>query len=711
MAARQMHSVCLAIVFALLSPSMANAQATATETPPVARIIPKVDTLHGIVRTDPYAWLRDKNNPDVIAYLEAENRYTETMSSHLSPLAEKLYDEMVGRIQQTDLSVPERIGPYYYYTRTVEGQQYPIFARKRGSLDAPEEVLLDQNELAKGHRYYTLGTRQVSPDHGKLAFSVDTTGAEYFTLMVKDLGTGQVLPDRIPDIHFSVTWAADNATLFYTRTDSAQRPDRILRHRLGTATSRDTLIFHEPDVLFRVGISRTKDDAYLLLSTASFTSSEVHFVRADRPTEPFRVIEPRRKDVLYNVSHQNNRFLIRTNQGATNFKLMETPVSNPRAASWKTVVPHRENTLLDGFDVFRNHLVLYERRDALRQIRIRELASGQEHEIEFDEPVYTVSGGGNADYESSQLRFNYTSLVTPQSVYDYDMSTRARELKKQTEVLGGYDPSLYGTERTWARAQDGTNVPLSLVYRKPLVRDGARPLLLYSYGSYGSSTDPTFSSNNLSLLDRGVIYAIAHIRGGSEMGRHWYDQGKMLNKRNTFTDFIASAEHLVREKYTSPERLAIRGGSAGGLLMGAVVNMQPDLFSVVVADVPFVDVINTMLDASIPLTAGEWEQWGNPAIKEHYDYMITYSPYDNVENKAYPAMLVTTGLNDPRVAFWEPAKWVARLRAHRTDANPLLLKTNMGAGHGGSSGRYDSLRELAFRYAFVLDRLGLNPRM
>jgi oligopeptidase B len=391
--------------------------------------------------------------------------------------------------------------------------------------------------------------------------------------------------------------------------------------------------------------------------------------------------------------------------------LVEALVTDPRAANWKEVVPHRETTLLDGFDVFRNHLVLYERRDALRQIRIRALATGEEHEITFDEPVYTVSGSNNPDYESTRLRFNYTSLVTPSSVYDYDMGTRARELKKRTEVLGGYDPSLYATERTWARAQDGTRVPVSLVYRKPLVKDGARPLFLYSYGSYGSSTDPTFNSNNLSLLDRGVIYAIAHIRGGSEMGRHWYDQGKMLNKRNTFTDFIASAEHLIAERYTSREHLAIRGGSAGGLLMGAVVNMRPDLFSVVVADVPFVDVINTMLDASIPLTAGEWEQWGNPAIKEHYDYMVTYSPYDNVEPKAYPAMLVTTGLNDPRVAFWEPAKWVARLRANKTDANPLLLRTNMGAGHGGSSGRYDSLRELAFRYAFVLDRLGLNPRM
>ncbi|HUF26586.1 MAG TPA: S9 family peptidase [Gemmatimonadaceae bacterium] len=701
---------CLPLVAALaLAPAPVLLTAQQQTAPPVARTIARVDTLHGDVRTDLYFWLRDRTNPEVIAYLEAENRYTEAKTAHLEPLVERLYQEILGRIQQTDLSVPERIGPYYYYSRTVEGQQYPIYARKRGSLDAPEEILLDQNEMASGHRYFTFGTRQVSPDHGRIAFSVDTTGSEYFTLMVKDLASGEILPDRIHDVHFSVAWAADNRTLFYSKTDSAQRPDRIYRHVLGTDPARDALIHHEPDVLFRVGISRTKDHQYLLLTSGSFTSTEVRYAPAARPMEPFRVIEPRRADVLYYVTHQNGRFLIRTNDGATNFKLMQAPVSSPGAASWRELVPHRERTLLEGVDVFRGHLVLFERENALRRIRIRDHATSAEHYIEFAEPVYTVSGGGNPDYESGHLRFSYASMITPASVYDYDMTTRDRELKKETPVLGGYDRSLYGTERTWARAGDGAMVPVSLVYRKPLVRDGRRPMLLYSYGSYGSSTEPTFSSANLSLLDRGVIYAIAHIRGGSEMGRQWYDQGKMLNKRNTFTDFIAAAEHLIGERYTANDRLAIRGGSAGGLLMGSVVNMRPDLFRAVVADVPFVDVINTMLDASIPLTAGEWEQWGNPAVKEHYDYMLSYSPYDNVERKAYPAMLVTTGLNDPRVAYWEPAKWVAKLRAHKADDNLLLLRTNMGAGHGGSSGRYDSLRELAFRYAFILHMLGLEP--
>ena len=676
--------------------------------PPVARVVPKTDTLHGDVRVDHYFWLRERTNPEVIAYLEAENRYTDTAMAATRALQETLYQEILGRLKQTDLSVPERRGPYVYYTRTEEGKQYPIFARRRGSMDAPEEVIFDQNQMAEGKRYYTLGAFSISPDHRLLAFSVDTTGSERFTLMVKDLQTGQILPERVDTVSFGATWAADNQTLFYTRTDSANRADRIYRHTLGTDRSQDVLVFHEPDVLFRVGIYRTKDNAYLVLSTGSFTADEVRVAPADRPTE-FRLVAARQPGVEYAVNHQNGRFLILTNAGgADNFKLMEAPESDPSPANWREVVPHRADVLLDGLDVFANHLVLYERGNALRQIRIRDIRTGQEHYVEFPEPVYTAGGGGNPEYNTSTLRFNYQSMITPSSVYDYDMDTRQRTLLKQTEILGGYDPSLYATERTWATAGDGTRVPISLVYKKPLQRDGTRPLLLYSYGSYGSSTDPTFSSANLSLLNRGVVFAIAHIRGGQEMGRAWYDQGKMMNKRNTFTDFIAAAEHLVAERWTSSDRLAIRGGSAGGLLMGAVVNMRPDLFRVVVADVPFVDVINTMLDASIPLTAAEWEQWGNPTNEEHYRYMLSYSPYDNVERKAYPTMLVTTGLNDPRVAYWEPAKWVARLRAMKTDGNVLLLRTNMGAGHGGSSGRYDALRETAFRYAFILHHLGID---
>jgi oligopeptidase B len=688
--------------------SLGLAVAVPAQQPPVARIVVKVDTLHGEVRTDNYFWLRDRNNRDVIAYLEAENRYTDTVMADTRQLQEKLYAEMLGRIKQTDLSVPDRIGPFFYYTRTVEGKQYPIFARKRGSLDAAEEILLDQNELAAGKRYLTLGARSVSPDHRLLAFSVDTTGAERFTLMIKDLATGRVYPERIAEVYFGATWAADGKTVFYTLTDSARRADRIYRHTLGTDPSTDVLVFHEPNPLFELSVSRTRDNQYVLIDSESFTSSETWFVPAARPTEPLRVIERRRPDVLYNVQHRDGVFYILTNDGAVNFKVMTAPATNSARANWRDFIAHRDSGLISGIDVFRDHLVVYERSDALRKIKIRDLRSGAEHEIRFDEPVYTAGPGSNPEFNTKTLRFNYSSMVTPSTVYDYDMDSRRMELKKRTEVLGGYDPARYGTERLWARAADGVRVPISIVYRKPLTRDGTRPLLLYAYGSYGASTDPTFSSNIVSLLDRGVVYAIAHIRGGQEMGRWWYDQGKMLNKRNTFTDFVAAAEHLVRERYTANDRLAIRGGSAGGLLMGAVVNMRPDLFKVVVADVPFVDVINTMLDASIPLTAQEWEQWGNPAKREHYTYMKTYSPYDNVEGKAYPAMLVTTGLNDPRVAFWEPAKWVARLRAMKTDNNLLILKTNMGAGHGGASGRYDALREQAFRYAFLLRGLGIS---
>ncbi|HEU0016639.1 MAG TPA: S9 family peptidase [Longimicrobium sp.] len=694
----------------LLSLALAPAAAAQPGLPPAprARIVPKTDTLHGDVRVDDYFWLRERTNPDVIAYLQAENAYADSAMAGTKALQETLYQEMLARIRQTDLSVPDRIGPYFYYSRTVEGKSYPIFARRRGSMEAPEEVLLDRNEMAEGKRYFSTGAVTVSPDHRLMAFSVDTTGAEYFTLMVKDLSTGRILPERIDSVHFSVAWAADNRTLFYSKTDAAQRPDRIFRHVLGTDPRGDQLVFHEPDVLFRVGIGRTKDDRWMTLSSSSFTSSEYRVAPAENPAQ-FRLVEPRQKDLLYYLTHQDGRFLIRTNaDGANNFKLVAAPVDNPGRASWRDVVPHRDSVLLDGFDVFRDHIVLYERANALRQIRVRDVRSGQDHLIAFAEPVYTAGGGSNPEYNTSTLRFSYTSMVTPPSVYDYDMRTRERTLRKQSEVLGDWDPARYATERTWARAADGAMVPVSLVYRKPLVKDGSRPMLLYAYGSYGSSSDPTFSWNNLSLLDRGVVYAIAHIRGGQEMGRSWYDQGKMMNKRNTFTDFIAVAEHLVRERWTAPERLAITGGSAGGLLMGAVVNMRPDLFRVVVANVPFVDVINTMLDASIPLTAGEWEQWGNPANEEHYRYMLSYSPYDNVERKAYPAMLVTTGLNDPRVAYWEPAKWVAKLRAMKTDQNLLLLRTNMGAGHGGSSGRYEAYREQAFRYAFILSQLGIT---
>jgi oligopeptidase B len=701
-------------LLSLLSAVSANAQAPApppTPAPPIARITPRVDTTLGDVRTDNYFWIRDdaRKNADVIAYLDAENKYTETVMKPLEPLVEKLYQEMKGRIKETDLSVPERVGNYFYYSRTEAGKQYPILARKRGSLSAREEVMLDENVEAGKSRYYRVGVTKVSPNERFLAFTVDTTGGERYTLMVKDLTTGTILPDRVEKVNYSLEWGGDNKTLFYGMGDAANRSYRILRHVLGTSAA-DPVVAEEPDELFGVELEKTKDQKFILINDGSFSSTEYKYLRADDPLGTFRIIQPKTKDLEYSVEHHGNKFLIVTNDNAVNFKLVEAPDDNPGKANWKTIVPVRDSVLLSGIDVFKNYLVLYERQKALRTMRVMNFANARMYSVDFPEPVYTFRAAANPEYSSNLVRFTYTSLTTPSSVYDFNMADKSRKLLKQTEVLGGYDPKLYATERTWARASDGTMVPISLVYKKPLVKDGTRPMLLYAYGSYGSSTDPSFSSNNLSLLDRGFIYAIAHIRGGSEMGRYWYDQGKLLNKKNTFTDFIASAEHLIRERYTSKEKLAIRGGSAGGLLMGAVVNMRPDLFKAVVADVPFVDVINTMMDASIPLTTGEWIQWGDPHKAEYYSYMKSYSPYDNVEKKAYPNMLVTAGLNDPRVGYWEPAKWVAKLRANKTDNNILLLRTNMGAGHGGSSGRYDALRDQAIRYAFILSALGIADK-
>jgi oligopeptidase B len=693
---------------AVLAAAPALAQ-TAAPRPPVARVVPRADTTLGDVRVDNYFWLRDDKRQDtaVINYLEAENRYTQAMMRHTEALQERLFQEMRGRIKETDLSVPERIGEYYYYSRTEAGKQYPIYARKRGSLTAPEEVMLDLNQMAEGTRYFSLGASQVSPDGRLLAFATDTTGAERYTLMVKDLSTGRILPDRVARVNGNVEWAADNRTLFYAVGDAANRSYRVMRHVLGADAATDAVIAEEPDDLFSIYVGKTKDRKFLLIRTGSFDVSEIRYLPADQPMGTFRVIRPKTPNVLYGVEHHGDRFLITTNEGAPNFKLMSAPDTDPRRENWRELVPASDSVLLDGIDVFRDYLVLYQRQNALRKIRVLPFAGGQPYEVDFPEAIYTFRGAANPEFDSRVLRFTYTSLVTPSAVYDFDMATRTRELKKATEVPG-YDPQLYATERTWARAPDGTLVPVSLVYKKPLARDGSRPLLLYAYGSYGFSTDPAFSSGIVSLLDRGVVYAIAHIRGGQEMGRHWYDQGKLLNKKNTFTDFIAVAEHLVAQRYTRSDRLAIRGGSAGGLLMGAVINMRPELFKAVVADVPFVDVINTMLDASIPLTTGEWLQWGDPRKAEFYGYMKSYSPYDNVRATNYPAMLVTAGLNDPRVAYWEPAKWVALLRATKTDSNPLLLRTNMGAGHSGASGRYDAIRENAVRYAFILDQLGIK---
>jgi oligopeptidase B len=675
--------------------------------PPVARVEPRVQTVHGEIRTDDYFWLRDRSDPEVIAYLEAENGYTAAVMRHTEALQEQLYREMRGRIKETDLSVPERIDDYFYYTRTEAGSQYPILCRKQGSLEACEEILLDQNLLAAGRPYFRVGASEVSPDHRLLAYSVDTSGAEEFTLFIKDLITGDLLAESLVGTSTGVAWANDSRTLFYTVLDQARRPCSLYRHHIGTTPGSDVLVYFEPDHSFFLDVNRTRSRRYLLLDIASHSTSEVRFLDADQPEAPFRVVQPREPGIEYSVTHHDGYFFIITNDGAPNFRLVRAPVAAPAKANWSPVLPYRSRVRIDAADAFRSHLAVYEREAGLRQIRIVDLVSGEEHLIPFPEPVYTVRAHENPEFETSLLRFTYTSLVTPSSVVEYDMASRTWAVRKQTEVLGGYEPARYRSERVFATAPDGERVPLSLVYRGPLNLDGTRPLLLNGYGAYGLSYDPAFSSNILSLLDRGFIVAIAHVRGGEEMGRSWYEGGKLLNKRSTFTDFIACAEHLVAQGYTAADQLAINGGSAGGLLMGAVSNLRPDLFRVVMAEVPFVDVVNTMLDASLPLTVIEYDEWGNPHDPGAYGYIRSYSPYDNVEAKAYPHMLVTAGLNDPRVAYWEPAKWTAKLRATKTDANRLLLRINMGAGHGGASGRFDFLREIAFKYAFMLDVMGV----
>jgi oligopeptidase B len=672
---------------------------------PKARVRPVAHRLHADIRIDEYGWLRDRQDPEVLAYLERENAYTDAVMRPTEPLQEELYEEMRARIKETDLSVPEVIDEWLYYTRTESGAQYPIYCRRLNADGSAEEILLDLNPLAEGQSYFRLGAFEVSPDHRLLAWSSDTTGSESFTMRIKDLTTGAMLEESIGNVSSSGAWANDSRTLFYVVLDSARRPCSLYRHRLGEDPTRDQLVYFEEDESFFVDIDRTRSQAYLLLELTSHSTSEVRFASADRPEEPFQVIVPRRPGIEYGVGHHGDRFFITTNDDAPNFRLVSAPVSDPSTARWTPVLPYRPAVRVDGTDVFRDHLVVYEREAGLRQVRIIALETGDDHLIRFPEPVYSIRRHDNPEFDTTLLRFTYTSMVTPSAVVEYGMADRSWTVRKQTEVLGGYDPALYASERLFAMAPDGTRIPISLVYRRPLERDGRRPLWLNGYGAYGVSYDPGFSSNSLSLLDRGFVVAIAHVRGGEEMGRTWYESGKLLEKRNTFTDFIAAAEHLVAQGYTSPDRLVINGGSAGGLLMGAVTNLRPDLFAAVVAEVPFVDVVNTMLDASLPLTVIEYDEWGNPNEPDAYAYIRGYSPYDNVEAKAYPHMLVTAGLHDPRVAYWEPAKWVARLRSRKTDGNRLLLRTNMAAGHGGASGRWDFLREVAFKYAFVVDLL------
>ncbi len=671
---------------------------------PKAKIVEHRDTTHGDVRIDNYHWLRGKEKPEVISYLEEENAYMEALTAHTKGLQKELYDEMVARIKETDLSVPVKNGDYYYYTRTEEGKNYRIYCRKKGNLETEEEILLDGNQLAEGKKYFSIGNFEVSDDHKLLAYSVDFDGSEQYDIYVKNLETGEMLADKVEKTAGTIVWANDHKTIFYNTLDEARRPYRLFRHQLGATD--DKLIYEEKDDAYFLYPYKTKSKRFIALYLGSKVTHEYHFLDADNPTGNFELFAARKQNEEYSVTHHGNDFYVLTNDKALNFKLMKTPVGKTARSNWTAVIPHDDKVLLSSVEAFKDHLVVYGRKDGFKNIRIMDLNSNKSHEVEFPEPVYTYWGSGNPDFNTDLVRFTYSSPVTPRTVYDYDMATKKFILKKEYEVLGGYDKNDYVTERTFATAKDGTKIPISIAYKKGLKKDGNNPCYIRSYGSYGSSSDPYFSSARISLLNRGFVYAIGHIRGGSEMGRQWYEDGKYLKKKNTFTDFIACAEHLIAEKYTKTERLCVSGGSAGGLLMGAVANMRPDLFNTVVAEVPFVDVINTMLDETIPLTVIEYEEWGNPNNKAYYDYMKSYSPYDNVEAKDYPNMLITAGLNDPRVQYWEPAKWTAKLRAMKTDNNTLILKTNMGAGHGGASGRYEALKELAFEYAFVIDQVG-----
>jgi oligopeptidase B len=664
---------------------------------------------HGHTRIDEYYWLRQRDNPEVVAYLNAENEYADKELAHAKALEEKLFEEIKARFKQTDMSVPYRRDGYFYYTRFEEGREYPIYARKKGALDQPEEVMLDGNELAAGHDFFSIGGWAVSSAQDIVAYAVDTQGRRIHTVYFKDLRTGELLPDVLPEVTENLAWANDNKTLFYAKQEPATlRSFQIYRHLLGTDCREDRLVFEENDETYSVWVFKTKTKKFLMIVSSQTLSQEYRYLDADNPFGEFKLFLARERAHEYHVAHFENRFLIRTNDGARNFRLMATPLDRTGKENWQEIVPHREDVYLGDFDVFKDYLVLEERARGLTQIRVIPWAGGAGHYLEFAEPAYRAHLNMNPELDTAILRFEYTSMKTPLAIYDYDMNTRQRVLLKQEEVLGGFDSNNYVTERLYARAADGAEIPLSIVYRKGLKKDGQNPLLLYGYGSYGFSIDAAFASPRLSLIDRGFVYAIAHIRGGQELGRRWYDEGKLLKKKNTFTDFIACAEFLVRERYTSPAKLFAMGRSAGGLLMGTVLNMRPDLFKGVVAEVPFVDVVTTMLDASIPLTTGEYDEWGDPGQKEYYDYMLSYSPYDNVEANAYPHLLVTGGFHDSQVQYWEPAKWVAKLRALKTDNNRLLLRTNMDAGHGGKSGRFRRHLETAFSYVFLLDLAGIK---
>jgi oligopeptidase B len=674
---------------------------------PVAKKDPHATQIHGETLVDDYYWLRNKGTPEVEAHLKAELAYAEAFTKPTEALQQKLYDEMLARVQQTDVDVPFLDRGYFYYTRTQEGKQYPIHCRKKGSLEAPEEVILDVNQLAEGKPFMAVGRRTVSPDGNLLAYHTDESGFRQFTLYVKDLRTGQLGPEAIPRVT-SFEWAEDGKTLIYgVEHPQTKRSYQVFRHVLGEA--KDDLLYEEKDERFEVFVNKSRDRQVLFIQSGSLTTSEVRYLPAGRPAAELKLIAAREQDHQYDVDHRPGEFWIRTNDKGRNFRLVVADEKDPSHAKWREVVPHREDVMLEGADLFQSFHVVFERESGVLHLRVTELPSGRSHRIEFPEPAYIAFPGANREFDAKLYRISYQSPIVPQSAYDYDPVRRERKLLKQMAVLGGYDPSRYRVELTKATAPDGAQVPMWLLYRKDLERNGKNPVLLSAYGSYGASMVASFNANIFSLIDRGVIFSMAYIRGGGELGKKWHDDGRMMKKKNTFTDFIAAAEHLIAAKYTGKDRLAIVGGSAGGLLMGAVTNMRPDLFKVVVSQVPFVDVINTMLDESLPLTVGEFEEWGNPKIEAEYRYMKSYSPYDNLESKAYPTLLVKSSYNDSQVMYWEPAKYVAKLRALKTDANPLVFHINMDpAGHGGKSGRYNRLRETAFDYAFLLWQLGVE---
>jgi len=703
----------LAVLFpgVILAQAPATATTTPSLTPPMAAVRPHRFDEHGNVRIDQYYWLKERSNPEVIKYLEAENAYTKAVMAHTEALQERLYDELKGRVLQNDQSVPFREGNYFYYTRLVEGKNYPIYARKRGSLTAPEEIMIDANALAEGKATFLIRAWEVSSGEDLLAFAADTTGGRVSSIRFKNLRTGEMLSDVIPRAIGGIAWAEDNRTLFYTKPDSVSvRPYQVYRHKLGTPAATDQMVYEDKDETYYVGVSKTKSRAYIMIQSSQTMATEYSYIRADQPDAPFKVIFPRERGHEYHANHFGDYFYILSNDHAKNFRLMRTPVARPGRDNWEEVIPHRADVLLEDFEFFKDYLVLTERKDGLVQLRVRPWTGGGQNEyyLDFGEPAYLAYVSTNLEFDTPVLRYGYTSLTTPSSTYDYDMKTRQKTLLKRDQILGGFDPANYVSERFFTTARDGARVPVSLVYRKGIGRPA--PLLLTGYGSYGSSSDPTFSSDRLSLLDRGFAFAIAHIRGGSEMGRAWYENGRQLEKKNTFTDFVDVADDLIRRGYTSSDRLFARGASAGGLLMGAVVNMRPELFKGVIAGVPYVDVITTMMDSTIPLTTGEYDEWGNPHDSTFYRYMLSYSPYDNVARKAYPNLLITAGLYDTQVLYVEPAKWTARLRAMKTDSNRLILRTNMEAGHGGASGRYKRWRDVAFEYAFLLDLAGLGVK-